>query len=147
MNSRARFTALAVLAIGFGAGTAAKPALADQCKYGAGVPSDNGPCMQFEHKTNRNNFDMYCRQGPTGSDHKIIMRINDSYTCQVKDMDAGVVTTNYNNNWKEWNYWCGGTSNDNLIGGPVTYNQKLVVQLTKSGGQGIWTQQCRTMGD
>lgn len=70
------------------------PALASdsqgKCVY-AGIDSDNGPCMEVKNSLSYNvvqmwasrEMNLWCLSGsPTSATHKIILRPNDSFTCQ-----------------------------------------------------------------
>ena len=108
-----RAAALAVLALLF-AVAGPTPALAERCQYSSGA-TDLGPCVQFQNDSSGGNFDLWCKQGPTPSSQKIIMRDGDSFTCKVENGNAEVATTNLDNNWRSWGYSCSGSKKRTVI--------------------------------
>ena len=59
------------------------PALANQCVYSDGK-NDNGPCVEVRNELSWfHTMNLWCHNGPTTRNHKIILRGNpDSFTCR-----------------------------------------------------------------
>ena len=104
---------------------------AGQCVYSNG-DTDDGPCMRFVNYAFADDFDLWCKQGPTASSTRIVVRHAESFTCRVANRSTEVAETSYNGNRETWSYTCGQTS-----------TRIRRAKLDWDGdGQGIWSADC-----